>query len=182
MRFSQYEPHRLQMRMSASDNWGTGERGIGVVGEVVDWRRRATSMGVGLRKVHVPLCICRERLEPSLKSREAVGSLLAGLGSRIGEHAALRRVIVGLRSSADDIGIVYRGWDRYGSRSTSINMAEGERQRLKGIRSELVIIMQDRVMGRSASTQETAVALQIEVEFDRMSDFSIDDEAGRCVA
>jgi len=91
------------------------------------------------------------------------------------------RVVV-LRSGANDVGIVDRSRDRDGTSAAGVYMAQEIADSLEFVRDEFIIIVEHRIMRRARSTQETSMALKVEVKLEGMRDHPVNDSPGETVS
>jgi len=97
-------------------------------------------------------------------------------------HVLGLRIIVRARARTHNVRVVDRAGKRYRAGAARINVAEREAQLLNGVRRELVLVQQNRVMTRARRAVETSVRLQVEIEIRRVHDVRVNDCAGRAVA
>jgi len=79
------------------------------------------------------------------------------------------------------VRVVDRGRDGDRACGASVDMAEGERERLKAIGGEVVLVEEDCVMRRSTCTKLPGMTVEIIIEVDWVDDARVDNRAHRAV-
>lgn len=88
----------------------------------------------------------------------------------LGRHGVREVLALGVEPSAgrDQVGIVRRRHHRDRTGRTGVEVAQVVGQTLELVRRELVVVLQDLVVGRARGSEEARVALDVEIELERV--------------
>lgn len=112
------------------------------------------------------------------------------IDSHVGACARLGGLVVGpvlalgmeSGTSCNNVRIVHRRHNRHCAGGASVQVAEVVGQALQIVRGEIIVILQDLVVGRPRSAQEARMALDIKVELKGVDDHGVDASARLAVA